>query len=314
MPSGRSVFTVYPPRQARPLRPLAMVTIMPGSPRLQPGSAERHAVGALLVIGLVLRVVTAWRFRVDSDELQHLHVVWAWTGGMLPYRDVFDNHMPLFHLLSAPALGVVGERPTAVLWMRLLMVPQWAAALLGTALIGRRLFTPRVGAWSALVAGFYPLFFFCSLEYRPDVLWTVLWLGAVLIAIGGPLSTSRGFLVGLVLGTAAAVSLKTILMVLAFAIATVLTQCLAPIGRCPWRRVVSSCVAAAAGFIVAPGLVGIFFLSRGALGPFLYGTVLHNVTPALDTAGRTPVRFLVLVLLLVAWRAARLQVQHAAGL
>jgi hypothetical protein len=44
---------------------------MPGSLRLQPGSAaERHAVGALLMIGLVLRVVTAWRFRVDSDESQ----------------------------------------------------------------------------------------------------------------------------------------------------------------------------------------------------------------------------------------------------
>src|SRR5262245_14855288 len=125
MPTGQSVFTVCPPRQRQPLPPLATVTTMLGCPRLQPGSAaERHAVGALLMIGLVLRVVTAWRFRVDSDESQHLHVVWAWTRGMLPYRDVFDNHMPLFHLLTAPALLPIGERPTALLWMRLLMIAQ----------------------------------------------------------------------------------------------------------------------------------------------------------------------------------------------
>ena len=115
-------------------------------------SAEEKGLAALLVLGLALRVLMAWRFRVDSDEPQHLHVVWAWTHGLLPYRDVFDNHMPLFHLLSAPVLLAVGERPTAILWMRFLMLPQWCAALFLTALIGRRLFAPRVGAWSA-VAG-----------------------------------------------------------------------------------------------------------------------------------------------------------------
>ena len=101
------------------------------------------------------------------DEPQHLHVVWAWTHGLLPYRDVFDNHMPLFHLLSAPVLLAVGERPTAILWMRFLMLPQWCAALFLTALIGRRLFAPQVGAWSTVLAGFYPLFFFCSLDTAP---------------------------------------------------------------------------------------------------------------------------------------------------
>lgn len=69
-------------------------------------------LAALLVLGLALRVLMAWRFRVDSDEPQHLHVVWAWTHGLLPYRDVFDNHMPLFHLLSG--ILVAGARFDAV--------------------------------------------------------------------------------------------------------------------------------------------------------------------------------------------------------
>jgi hypothetical protein len=275
--------------------------------------SESRIIGVLLVFGLALRGVIAWRFRVDSDEPQHLHVVWAWTQGLLPYRDVFDNHMPLFHLLTAPALLAIGERPTALLWMRLLMLPQWGAALLVTALIGRRLFTSRVGAWSAVLAGFYPLFFFCSLEYRPDVLWTVLWLWAVLIAIDGPPTTERGFLLGLVLGTAAAVSLKTILMLLAFGIAAGLTLWLVPAERRPWRRVFSSGVAAAAGVVLPPCLVAAVFVSGGAFGPFLYGTVWHNLTPGLDTADKLPVRVIAVALMVLAWRGSRSLVQHAAS-
>jgi hypothetical protein len=276
--------------------------------------SESRILGALVVFGLALRGVMAWRFRVDSDEPQHLHVVWAWTQGLLPYRDVFDNHMPLFHLLSAPALLAIGERPTALLWMRLLMLPQWGAALLVTALIGRRLFTSRVGAWSAVLAGFYPLFFFCSLEYRPDVLWTVLWLCAVLIAIGGPPTIGRGFLLGLVLGTAATVSLKTILMVLAFGIAIGLTVWLAPAERRPWRRVFAAGVAAAAGAALPPVLVAMLFLSAGAFGPFLYGTVWHNLTPGLDTADKALVRVIAVALMLLAWRGGRSLVRHAPSL
>jgi hypothetical protein len=91
----------------------------PGSRFASVERGERWTLAALFLATLVLRVVVLWRFRVNSDEPQHLHVVWAWTQGLLPYRDVFDNHMPLFHVLSIPAFLALGERPDAVLWMRL---------------------------------------------------------------------------------------------------------------------------------------------------------------------------------------------------
>ena len=233
----------------------------------------------LLAFGLLLRVVVAWRFRVNSDEPQHLHVVWAWTQGLLPYRDVFDNHTPLFQVLSVPALLVVGERPDAVLWMRLTMLPLWGAALLITAAIGRTLFTPRVGWGSAVLGGLFPPFFFCSVEYRPDLLWTVLWLAAIAIAVGGVPTARRGFALGLVLGTALAVSLKTTLMLSAIGVATIVTLALAPRGHHVWRPVVKAGVAAAAGLLLVPGLVTLFFAAYGALEPFLYATVWHNLLP-----------------------------------
>ncbi len=264
---------------------------------------ERWTLGVFLAIGLLLRLVMLWRFRVNSDEPQHLHVVWAWTQGLLPYRDVFDNHMPLFHVLSVPALLVVGERPTAVLWMRVLMLPLWGAGMLMTAVIGRALFSPRVGAWSAVLAGLFPLFFLCSLEYRPDVLWTVLWLGAIALAVGGPLTPARGAAFGLVLGTAVAVSLKTTLMVLAVAIATTVVLALTPRGRREWRCVMRSGLAAGASMLLVPGLVTAYFAAHGALGPFLYGTVWHNLTPGIGAARPTYLALLAAVFAPIAARA-----------
>src|ERR1700733_8557786 len=71
------------------------------------GSGERYLIIALFSLMLVLRIAYACRFRFDGDEAQHLHVVWGWVHGLLPYRDVFDNHGPLFHVLCAPLLAVL---------------------------------------------------------------------------------------------------------------------------------------------------------------------------------------------------------------
>src|SRR4029453_6168695 len=91
----------------------------PGSrfPRVE--RAERWPLARPFPPTRVLGVVVLGGFRANPGEPQHLPVVWAWTQGLLPYRDVFDNHMPLFHVLSIPAFLALGERPDAVLWMRL---------------------------------------------------------------------------------------------------------------------------------------------------------------------------------------------------
>ncbi|MFP5248032.1 MAG: hypothetical protein ACLGH0_15160, partial [Thermoanaerobaculia bacterium] len=55
---------------------------------------------------VVLRLLAYFRYRFDSDEQQHLHVAWGWTAGLVQYRDLFDNHAPLFHILMAPLLAL----------------------------------------------------------------------------------------------------------------------------------------------------------------------------------------------------------------
>ncbi|HWX18259.1 MAG TPA: hypothetical protein VNY07_16905, partial [Chthoniobacterales bacterium] len=57
--------------------------------------AEFIAAAGLFALMIAFRLVNMVRYRFDSDESQHMHVIWAWARGFVQYRDVFDNHMPL---------------------------------------------------------------------------------------------------------------------------------------------------------------------------------------------------------------------------
>ncbi|MGZ7042740.1 MAG: hypothetical protein ACXVH7_13190, partial [Thermoanaerobaculia bacterium] len=121
--------------------------------------SERIALVATSVVSIVLRAIAFFRYRFDSDEPQHLHVVWAWTAGLVQYRDVFDNHVPLFHLSMAPILALFGERPDIMLYMRAPMLVFWAIVLGCTFVVGRRLYSTRIGWWSMVLLSLFPAFF-----------------------------------------------------------------------------------------------------------------------------------------------------------
>src|SRR6476646_443187 len=76
------------------------------------GPGEFIAATVLFALMLVMRVGNILHYRFDSDEPQHLHVIWGWAHGFMQYRDLFDNHMPLFHIALAPIVGLIGERVT----------------------------------------------------------------------------------------------------------------------------------------------------------------------------------------------------------
>ena len=87
---------------------------------VRPGAREHYAVLGLLALTVALRFVYAFHYRVDSDEPQHLHVTWEWAQGLIAYRDFFDIHTPLFHILCAPFIRLIGERPDVMVFARLL--------------------------------------------------------------------------------------------------------------------------------------------------------------------------------------------------
>ena len=284
---------------------------VPQTPHLRAGApafprAEAWTLVALSAAILALRIVYAFAYPFDSDEPQHLHVAWAWTKGLLPYRDVFDNHTPLFHMLSAPLVALIGETPRILVLMRLAMIPFFAATLLGSFLIGRRLFGRRAGLWSAILCGLCPTFFFKSLEYRTDVLWTALWILAIVVLLGEGLGVVRGFCGGLLLGACLLVSLKTVMLLSALLIASAALLVLAPRPAAAARQSTLAYTLSALGGLALPPLaLVLFFAARGALRELFYCTVTHNLLPGVGrwgTSKRTALLLPILALLLCAAR------------
>src|SRR5215472_17803832 len=140
-----------------------------------PGPAECAAAASLFAIMIVLRIVNIIGYRFDADESQHLHVIWGWAHGLVQYRDLFDNHMPLFHIAFAPIFGLIGDRATILYVMRFILLPMYFVAAWCTYEIGTSLFSRRAGIWAVILVGFYTRYHFISLEFRTDNLWAPLW-------------------------------------------------------------------------------------------------------------------------------------------
>jgi len=250
---------------------------------LEPGEL---ALGASFVgLALLLRVACAFLFRVDSDEPQHLHVTWGWAHGLLPYRDFFDNHAPLFHLLCAPLLRAVGEGPGTLVAMRLAMIPLFLVCIVALGVLGRRLYSARVGLWAAVLTALLPPFFLGSLEFRTDDLWAAFWLLALVAGIRRGRTRGSSFAAGLFLGAAASVSLKTVLMAGALLGAGILVAVRRARRGEPLhpRAQLSHLGALLAGTAILPLVIVLYFVARGAGPALLQDVVRHNVLPGLGS-------------------------------
>jgi hypothetical protein len=278
-----------------------------------PRRVVRAAPWFFLTVGLATRVVAILRFRVSSDEPQHLHVIWAWTQGLVQYRDVFDNHSPLFQLLMAPVLALLPERPDIVVLMRLAQLPLFLAVLGAAWVLGRRLGGRTVALWSMALVAITPRFFYLAVELRPFTLWVLAWFALVLALTGGPPTPRRGFAAGLCLGFMFSISLKTVMVPLALLETGVLL--LVSRRRLPSRALGSAVVAGAVGALIPPALLAAAFAGLGAWREMVYGTVTHNVLPHEGSWGsaadllRAPVETAAVAAL--GWWLARRPAPHA---
>ena len=275
---------------ANPQSAIRMAAVNPQSAIRNPLPAidplERWAAGLLLLAALALRCLYILRYRYDSDEPQHLHTTWGWTQGLLQYRDFFDNHTPLFHILFSPLVAALGERTNILTFMRIAMVPLWIVSLWCVWTIGSRLYSRRAGLWAAVILSLLTQWFFCSVEYRTDNLWTPLWLGTLTVLLTGNLSKLRAFCGGLLLGLCFCASMKTSALVFAAALAAAfaLVLCGSAWRVNSFRRVFSTAALVVAGALIAPSALCVFFAAKGAWDPFYYGVIKHNLVSGVDAA------------------------------
>jgi hypothetical protein len=204
---------------------------------------------------------------------------------LLPYKDVFDNHAPLFQVMSAPLFSLLGERADIVAAMRWAMLPIAALLLVTTYWIGARLFSVRTGFWGALLAASFPDLYSKLGEYRPDVFWAALWLIALAIFIDGKLTPKRLFAAGFVFGVLFAVSMKTTFLLLDTLLAGTAAWLL-PFGKGKVElsdatsfSYIAACVfASIGGALIVPIFWVGFFAFKGALPQMYYCLIAHNVT------------------------------------
>src|SRR5437762_7057900 len=110
-----------------------------------PGRSSVVVPGLFLILLFALKIIYVFWLRIDSDETQHLHVVWGWANGLLPYRDLFDNHSPLFQFICAPLFRLLGERADIVVPMRFAVIPLYLLCLWIVYLCGTSMFSQEIG-------------------------------------------------------------------------------------------------------------------------------------------------------------------------
>ena len=236
------------------------------------GPVEFIVATVLFALMMVIRIVNILHYRFDSDEPQHLHVIWGWARGFVQYRDLFDNHMPLFHIAFAPIFGLIGDRATILYEMRFILLPMYFVAAWCTYKIGTALFSRRAGLWAVILAGLYTRYHFISLEFRTDNLWAPLWLLCLTVLVAGPLTVRRALIAGLLLGLCFGVSMKSILFLLSIALAALLTLLL--VGRrnlaVSWTHQVQCIAAFVISAATIPATIMIFFAFKGLWRDFRY--------------------------------------------
>lgn len=237
----------------------------------------------LAALALILaRLHCAAVYRVDSDEPQHLHVVWGVANGLVPYRDLFDNHSPLFQLLCAPLFRALGDQADILTRMRLAMIPLYLGCLGCIYFIGAKVFSRRCGLLAAALTAFAPRFFCTSIEFRPDTLWALVWLLALAALTCLRRPSARWLAGGFLLGVAFSISMKSALMALDLAGAGAFTWlvCREHLGRPDPRRCARSAALFLGGMSIVPSLLLLGFASLNGLDALGYCLIRHNLVAA----------------------------------
>src|SRR6266487_3435367 len=245
---------------------------------------EFTSAASLLIALILLRVITIMHYMFGSDEPQHLHVVWGWARGFVQYRDLADNHMPLFQILCVPIYKLIGDRGTILYWMRSVLQPLYIVAFWCTYRIGSLLFSRRVGVWAAILVGLSTDYVFCSVEFRTDNLWAPLWLLCLSVLLNRALTMRRALIAGFLIGLCFGVSMKTLLLVMSILVGGSVT--LIFVGRerlgIGWGQILGALAAFFASALIVPATIVAAFALYGIWPQFRYWVFDHNVVPGLN--------------------------------
>jgi hypothetical protein len=169
------------------------------------------AIGLILVSLSVRLISLNYRF-FNEDEIEHLHVGFMIKAGLTPYTDFFEHHLPMFHYCLSCIFPLFENILTFLFFVRWLMLIFVICIFYLTFLIATDIFSKETGWLALMFLSCHVMFFEKSVEIRPDVPQTFLWLLSLFFFLkaldNGKISYTS--ISGLLIGTAFIFTQKTI--------------------------------------------------------------------------------------------------------
>lgn len=232
---------------------------------------------AVIGLGLATKLLRGYR----PDELQHLHVAWNIGQGLLPYRDFFEHHPPLFHLLLVPLVRWMPQLDRSFAIASALV--ELLILLVSIALYQRLLrfsVAPRIAGWGVVAWLLLPPYAVKVFELRPDWIALAALLGA-LVSLARAVAADTAhplrwaLLAGLLTGLGVCLTQKAALIGVGTGAWLLGVWLLAPAGARQRRGL------ALLGFGVGGALpvvaLGLVFARYDALGALIEHTLLINL-------------------------------------
>jgi len=231
---------------------------------------------SLAAVILLIRIPEFLYRLFDPDEFEHLHAAFCINNGMVPYRDFFEHHPPLFWIGLQP-LYLFFDNPIRILVAgRILMFFVTVGIALVTCQLSSLLYGRCVGVISVLLLICIQMFVEKSMEIRPDGLETLFWLLFLQLSIRA-IRSERGivyFLFGICAGISILFSQKVIPGIAGVFLAWRLWTIKSHKHRIPLAG--SRIALFSAGLLLPLVLTGILFLFFGAFGAFVHRCFLFN--------------------------------------
>ena len=231
----------------------------------------RTAIIGIVLGFLLIAAVGRWLDGLEADDLQHLHAAWLVAQGQVPYRDYFDHHTPLYHVLFAPYASLIGRDPLVLMITFRLMA---AACAIGIFFLFWRLLARLSGPFSAwlglglLAASRHSDLLF---SLRPDYIALLLLLAAVtLVTESSERSPLRHFVAGICVGVGFGFTQKVLALAPAFVIWAAVPFLRDRENR---RAQLLNLAALLIGMMLAPALLVAALAKAGALPGFLAGPI-----------------------------------------
>jgi hypothetical protein len=148
------------------------------------------AVAIWLIVGNLASMWNAIDSRYfDQDEFQHTHIAWNMFNGLLPYRDFFEHHGPLYAELNTKILQFLIDTPDSfetLIFLRKTSFLFIALTALFVFLVAKVISQSKTAAFfSAAVFLSWEIVQKKGIEIRPDVLQNLFWMiGCYAFVIG----------------------------------------------------------------------------------------------------------------------------------